>query len=64
MTQEQRRFWEDVRDFARARRCGRKVSLDVAADALALEQEISARLEASEPLAAVAEERGREPEKI
>lgn len=56
MTPEQRRFWEDVRDFARARRCGRRISLDVAADALALEKEIEQRLAAEEPLAAVAED--------
>lgn len=59
MTTDQRRFWEDVREFARARRCARRVSLDVAADALALEQEIEERLAAdadAAPLAAVAEQ--------
>jgi hypothetical protein len=44
MTEAQRDFWEGVRDYARARRCARRVSLDVAADALALEQEIEMRM--------------------
>jgi hypothetical protein len=54
MTAAQRRFWEDVKSYARSIRCMRKVDLDVASDALALEQEIEARLQASD-LAAVAE---------
>jgi hypothetical protein len=60
MTEAQRQFWEDLRDLARARRCARRVPLEVAADALALEQEIEARLAAdanAEAVAAVAEER-------
>ena len=44
MTTAQRKFWEGVRDYARAVRRMRKVDLDVAADALALEQEIEQRL--------------------
>ena len=44
MTNAQREFWEGVRDYARARRCAKRVSLDVAADALALEQEIEMRM--------------------
>jgi hypothetical protein len=54
MTAAQRQFWEDVKSYARSIRCMRKVDLDVAADALALEQEIEERLQAGE-LAAVAE---------
>lgn len=48
MTTAQRQFWEAVRDFAQGYRRSRKVSLDVAADALALEQEIEARLSIEE----------------
>jgi hypothetical protein len=55
MTQAQRAFWEGVRNFARVTRRSRSVELDVAADALALEQEIEERLRGEEPLAAVAE---------
>ena len=47
-------FWEGVRDYAQAVRRARKVDLEVARDALALEEEISKRL--LEPAAAVAEE--------
>lgn len=57
MSPAQRNFWEGVRDYARAIRRAKKIDLEVAADALALEQEIEERLAADAPLAAVAEER-------
>lgn len=50
MPDELRTFWEDVRDFARARRCGRRVSLDVATAALNLEKEMENRLNGEQGL--------------
>lgn len=44
MTDAQREFWVAVRDFASGFRRSKRVDLDVAADALALEQEIEERL--------------------
>lgn len=54
MTKAQRQFWEGVRDYAQAVRRSKRVDLDVARDALALEEEITARL-LEAPASAVAE---------
>lgn len=44
MTDGQRLFWKGILAFARATRRGKNVGLEVAADALALEQEVEQRL--------------------
>jgi hypothetical protein len=59
MTDGQRLFWRGILAFARTTRRGRNVDLEAAADALALEQEIEARLQADEaPAQLVAEPTG------
>lgn len=48
MTEGQRLFWRGILAFARATRRGKNVDLAAASDALALEQELEARLLADE----------------